>query len=125
MNRRFLALVIGSALLIGAMLPLPTMAKAPDGVFTKGGVFVVQMAGLPVVAYDGRVAGFKATKAGHGQKIDPTSAKVQKYADFLAAKQNAKLNSVGGGKKLYNYVYSFNGFAARLSAKKARLIRKS
>jgi subtilisin family serine protease len=119
MNRRFLGLAIGSALLIGATLPLPTMAKAPDSVFTKGGIFIVQLVDAPVVAYQGGKAGLAATAPAKGQKINPNSLKVSKYAEFLTKRQNAELRAAGGGRKLYSYVYSFNGFAAKLSAREA------
>ena len=121
MNRRLLALV-GTGLLLGAMLPLSVSAKAPDQTFTKGGVFIVQLADAPVVAYKGGKAGLKATAPAKGEKINPNSAKVTKYADFLRSRQDAELAAVGGGKKLASYVYSFNGFAARLSAKKANAL---
>jgi subtilisin family serine protease len=121
MNRRFFA-IVGSALLIAAMAPLSAMAKAPDGAFTKGGVFIVQLADAPVVAYEGGKAGLKATAPRKGQKIDPNSAKVVKYANYLRSRQAAALAAVGGGKQLASYVYSFNGFAARLSARKANAL---
>ena len=56
MNRRFLAL-LGSALLVSALIPASVAAKAPSatGPFTEGGIYVVQMADLPVVAYTGGV----------------------------------------------------------------------
>ena len=52
MNRRVLAL-LGSGLLLAAMLPASVSAKAPAaGQFTQDGNYIVQMADEPVVAYD-------------------------------------------------------------------------
>ena len=75
MNRRFLAL-LGSALLVSALVPASVAAKAPADQFTKGGNFIVQMSDPPVVAYKGGTKGLKATAPAAGQKIDPLSAKV-------------------------------------------------
>ena len=111
MNRRVLAL-LGSALLVSALVPSSVAAKAPADQFTKGGNFIVQMADPPVVAYKGGIKGMKATAPEAGQKIDPLSAKVVAYAEYLKGKQAAALKATGG-KKLYNYVYAYNGFAAK------------
>ena len=62
-----------------------------------------------------RRSGYPATKPAKGQKIDPNSPEVVKYVAYLDAQHDAALNSVGGGRKLYNYRYSFNGFAAELA----------
>jgi len=81
--------------------------------------YIVQTALEPVVAYDGGTAGLAATKPAKGEKIDPTSAKVVKYADYLALRHNGLLDKVGGGDKLYDYFYSYDGFAARLTDEQA------
>ncbi|MCJ7711817.1 MAG: S8 family peptidase, partial [Chloroflexi bacterium] len=118
MNRRVLAL-LGSGLLLAAMLPGPVAANAPAaGQFSKGGNFIVQMADEPVVAYKGGAKGLKATAPKAGQKIDPFSGSVVAYTDYLKGKQAAALKATGG-KTLYNYVYAYNGFAARLTAAQA------
>ena len=65
--------------------------------------YIVRMADAPVVAYDGGVAGLQATRPGKGQKINPNSAAVTRYAAYLDGKHNAALASVGGGNKLYSY----------------------
>ncbi len=117
MNRRFLAL-LGSALLVSALVPASVAAKAPADQFTKGGNFIVQMSDPPVVAYTGGTKGMKATAPAAGQKIDPLSAKVVTYAGHLKDKQAAALKATGG-KSLYNYVYAYNGFAATMTAAQA------
>ncbi len=117
MNRRFLAL-LGSALLVSALVPASVSAKAPADQFTKGGNFIVQMSDPPVVAYRGGTKGLKATAPKPGEKIDPLSAKVVEYAKFLKGEQAAALDATGG-KKVYNYVYAYNGFAATMTAAQA------
>jgi subtilisin family serine protease len=83
------------------------------------GVYIVQMTGAPVVAYQGDVKGYKATAPKNGQKVDPNDGDVQAYVGYLNGKHDEALGKVGGGQKLYDYVYSFNGFAAQLSFEQA------
>ena len=85
---------------------------------SPNGVYIVQMINDPVVAYQGDIPGLKATKPNKGEKINPNSADVVKYAAFLIAKHDEAL-SKAGGKKLYDYVYSYNGFAAQLNLQQA------
>ena len=77
------------------------------------------MSGAPVVAYEGGVNGYRATKPNKGQKIDPTDPNVVRYVGYLSSKHDQALNGVGGGRKLYGYYYSFNGFAAQLTPDQA------
>jgi subtilisin family serine protease len=77
--------------------------------------YIVQLRLDPVVAYDGGVAGLPATKPGKGKKINPAASNVEKYSDHLRARHANVLAAVGGGQKLYDYVYTYNGFAARLT----------
>ncbi len=93
----------------------PSAAKAAGN-----GAYIVRLADEPVVAYKGGVAGHAATKPNKGQKIDPNAPSVVKYMGYLAARQDAALASVGGGKKLHNYGYAFNGFAATLTDAQAQ-----
>lgn len=90
---------------------------------TSSSVYIVQMKGNPVISYDGEVAGYKATKPGKGQKINPKSSHVKKYAAYLETKQNRAIGSVGAD-KVYNYRYSLNGFAARMTEAEAKALRK-
>ncbi len=115
MNRRLLAL-LGSVLLLAALFPTSALAKwSADKGFTKDGIYIVQMAGDPVVAYRGDIKGLKATRPKPGQKIDPLSTDVVAYVKFLTTKHD-KVLAATGGKKVYDYVYSYNGFAANLTA---------
>ncbi len=118
MNRRIPAL-LGGALLLASLIPGPVIA-APGvkGPFTDGGNFIVQMADEPVVAYTGGVKGLRATAPAAGAKIDPHSPAVVAYVGYLNGKHLGVLNNVGGT-KLYDYTYSFNGFAAQLTAAQA------
>src|SRR5215207_3159414 len=85
---------------------------------SSNGVYIVQMINDPVVAYTGDIRGLRATKPRAGQKIDPNSSAVVTYVSYLDAKHNEALGKVGG-QKIYDYHYSFNGFAAKLSVDQA------
>ncbi|HEY3474976.1 MAG TPA: S8 family serine peptidase, partial [Anaerolineales bacterium] len=82
------------------------------------GVYIVQMINDPVVAYQGDVPGYRATKPARGQKINPNSSDVTKYVGYLKGKHDEALRRVGG-QKLYDYVYSYNGFAAKMTVEQA------
>lgn len=90
-------------------------AKAP-----KNNAYIVQLAEQPVTAYTGGIAGYAATKPRKGQKVNPNDPQVARYMGYLATRQDSLLGAAGGGKKLYNYGYVFNGFAAELSEAQAQ-----
>jgi subtilisin family serine protease len=91
-----------------------------------GNSYIVRLAEAPAVAYEGGIAGLKATAPSKkGEKIDPTSPDVVKYAAYLDSRHDAVLSSVGGAKKLYDYRYSLNGFAAKLSASQAETLKSN
>jgi subtilisin family serine protease len=81
--------------------------------------YIVRMIDAPAVAYTGGIAGLQATKPAKGEKIDPDSTKVRRYVDHLNGRHAAALQKVGGAQKVYDYAYSFNGFAAKLTRAQA------
>jgi hypothetical protein len=89
---------------------------------SENGVYIVRLGDLPAVAYDGGVAGYAATRPARGQKIDPLNADVTKYVGYLKDKHDKALANVAGAKKLYDYSFSVNGFAAKLSLADARAL---
>jgi subtilisin family serine protease len=116
------------ALLLALPLAVPPALSAPDAqppgqAKRESKIYIVQMADPPVVAFTGGVAGLRATKPSRGQKIDPNSPQVVRYVEFLTAKHDDALLRVGGARKVYSYKYSFNGFAAELSAAQAEALR--
>jgi subtilisin family serine protease len=88
------------------------------------GVYIVQMKAAPAVAYTGDISGYNATKPQQGQKIDPLAATTLSYVGYLKGKHDEALQKVRGGAKIYDYTYSFNGFAAKLTEKQAAALRK-
>lgn len=85
---------------------------------SPNGMYVVQMADMPVVAYEGNIRGLKATAPKNGQKVDPNASDVVSYVSYLTSKHDQALAKVDG-RKVYDYTFSFNGFAARLSVEQA------
>lgn len=89
-------------------------------------IYIVFMDENPVVAYEGDIPAFVATKPGKGKKINPKSAHVKKYAKRLKESHDAALKAVGAdlGDKVYDYIYALNGFAAKLTAARANALAK-
>ena len=115
-----------SVVLVIVVLTATTLFAGGNQAFASGAaadknssnIYIVRMADEPVVAYNGSVRGYRATAPGQGKKIDPTSTAVVQYAGYLDARHDAAL-AQAGGRKLYDYHYSFNGFAAELDAAQA------
>jgi subtilisin family serine protease len=78
------------------------------------------------VSYEGSIAGLPATKPGKGQKINPNSAHVRKYVDFLEKRHNDTLQAAGASSSdaIYNYTVALNGFAALLTPEEAENVSK-
>jgi hypothetical protein len=66
-------------------------SKADPVTEYKDGVYIVQMIDDPVVAYEGGIPGLNATKPGKGQKINPNSGKVKRYANHLKSQHDKAL----------------------------------
>ena len=122
MRSKSLLVFVALLALASVVLVVPAAVGAPAG---APGTYIVQMAQSPVVAYTGGVAGFNATKPAKGQKINPASPDVVKYVGHLKATHDVALSSVGGGQKLYDYAYTYNGFAAKLSEAQAAELEKT
>ena len=113
-------------------VPLSTAVAAPGAdaksaakqKFTNN-AYIVRLAEQPVVAYDGSIKGYKATRPRKGEKIDPNSPQVVNYKSYLESRHDQVLASVGGGQKLYSYGYVFNGFAAELTAAQAEKLAQT
>jgi subtilisin family serine protease len=121
--RRLFYLAMALVLLAGLLPAAQTGLAAPPAkkdeiAESSNGVYIVQMIDEPVVAYEGTIKGLKATAPKNGDKIDPNSPAVVNYVSFLVGKHDQALGKVGGN-KLYDYTYSFNGFAAQLSLEQA------
>ncbi len=89
-------------------------------------VYIVRMAAKPAASYKGGLSGFARTAAVSGQRYNARSGQVEAYVRQLQSQQDALLASVGASseRKIYSYVHSMNGFAARLTGIEAAKLRK-
>src|SRR4029453_18149828 len=108
-----------------AMAFVATKPTSPVGPAAPvNGVYIVQMLAAPAVSYSGDIAGYNATAPHQGRKIDPAAPDTVRYVGYLKSKHDEALQRVGGGQKVYDYGISFNGFAAKLTAKQAAALKK-
>jgi subtilisin family serine protease len=105
---------------LSTLLAPPVLAAGAGHAALRNNAYIVQLAEQPVTAYSGGVQGYAATKPRQGQKINPNDPQVARYLGYLTSRQDSMLSAVGGGKKLYNYGYVFNGFAAELTEAQAQ-----
>jgi subtilisin family serine protease len=112
------------AVLLGTFSIPAHSAPAAGGRSVQAGalVYIVQMLDDPVVAYDGGRPGFPATRPRPGEHVNPNSANVRRYQDFLNRSHADALAAVGApaaSAKFHDYAFSFNGFAAVLTPAQA------
>jgi subtilisin family serine protease len=85
-------------------------------------LYIVRMAELPVALYDGGLSSYPATRPPRGQKIDPESPNVSRYASYLDGRHTQVINRVGG-RKVYDLKFTYNGFVAELSEAQAERMK--
>ena len=91
------------------------VSRGADSTKIRSNNYIVRMSDDPVVAYKGGIPGLRATKPRKGNKIDPNSPDVIRYVAHLDSRHDGALAKAGGGRKIYDYRYSFNGFSAVLT----------
>jgi subtilisin family serine protease len=130
---------VAAAAALAAVLDAPTGLRAQDrpsasaaeaarpgrGAATRPArsnkVYVVRMLDAPVAAYDGGTQGFTRTRPQRGSKVDPDDSAVAAYAAYLSGRHDEVVARVGG-RKVYDYRYVFNGFAAELTPTQAEAL---
>lgn len=88
-----------------------------------GASYIVRLAEEPAATYEGGIAGYEATAASTGHKLNRDAANVKKYVAYLNGRHSDVAARVGAT-KFYDYAYSFNGFAAELTAAQAEALQK-
>jgi subtilisin family serine protease len=92
---------------------------------SKAKTYIVQMAADPVAGYTGDVAGLAATRPDKGKKLNPHSKPVKDYVEYLDTEHELVMQQLGAVRdKIYDYRYSFNGFAAVLTESEAEALRR-
>jgi len=126
-RRRRAAVGTLAAASVGALLisVLPGTAiaasSAHSGTAVSGytaGRYIVQLLDSPVAAYDGHIAGLRASKPAAGTKFAARSTQALAYRSYLQQRQNSVL-AIAGVHAKYSYTTVFNGFAADLTAAQA------
>jgi subtilisin family serine protease len=119
--RKTTLLVIAVALAVSSP-PVTAQRGQNQPSSARSGIYIVQMIDPPSVANAGTPA-FAATRPPRGQKIDPDSAPVVTYSQYLDRRHDEALAAVGGARKLYDYRHTLNGFAAELTAGQAEALK--
>jgi hypothetical protein len=102
----------------GAAAPLVADEPPPEEPETFSGLYIVELADPPVVAYEGGVRGLRPTRPAAGEKVDAEDPAVAAYVGHLERAQRAKVSRVGA-QRVHGYAYSYNGFSARLTPAQA------
>lgn len=134
MSRKFfnmLSLLLVLAVAMAAVAPAaaqPRRDSSSDGQGEEvqesaNGVYIVQMIHAPAVAYEGDIQGLAKTKPNDGEKLDSSNPDVQDYVNHLEGEHDEAIQQ-SGGEKLYDYGYTFNGFAAQLTVQQANKLLK-
>ncbi len=86
--------------------------------------YIVQMRADPVAGYEGGVQGLAATRPAPGDKIRTNSQPVREYVEYLDRQHEQVIQEIGALRsKIYDYRYSFNGFAAVLTQGEAEALK--
>ncbi|MGI5423886.1 S8 family serine peptidase [Streptomyces sp. CA-179760] len=117
-----LAPLLAGALAVVAAIA-PTSAADPNSARIHGsygnGTYIVKLTDPPVAAYEGGLPRLKRTEPAAGERLDAGSATVEKYVAHLDDRRERVLDAVPGVETLYDYSYTFSGFAAELTGRQA------
>jgi hypothetical protein len=116
-------------LILAMALSVSTLASAKENAsaLARGDAksYIVVMMDDPIVAYQGQITGYEATRPGKGQKVNPNSAKVRKYEMFLKKRHNDSLAAAGvpATAKVHNYTFALNGYSAILTEDEVKALK--
>jgi hypothetical protein len=112
---------LGAFAVLAALILSVSAASGAAG--TEKQLYIVRMLEKPVAGYEGGTAGMPATKPAKGKKINDEDPNVVRYASYLDGKHAAVAKKVGA-KKVYDYRFALNGFAAELTDGQAKALAK-
>ena len=87
--------------------------------------YIVQMSDAPAATYTGAVTGLPATAATGGARFSANAPQVRAYVNYLDAKRNNALATLGNVRVLHRYNVTFNGFAAKMTEAQAKALKTS
>lgn len=125
MKRRLLNLILILALALSAVSSVLAQDSQAPAAKNDARSYIVVMEQDPIIAYDGDIGGYAATKPAEGKKVNPNSAHVRKYEKFLEKNHNASLAAAGvdASAKVNEYTYALNGYSAILTEAEAKSIK--
>ena len=119
----YVMLILALALSVSAS----ASAQNNDSPLAKGNAksYIVVMANDPIIAYEGDVRGYSATKPDKGEKVNPNSAKVRKYEKFLEKSHDKTLADAGvsASAKVNEYTFALNGYSAFLTEAEVKAVK--
>ncbi|MDX2548631.1 S8 family serine peptidase [Streptomyces sp. WI04-05B] len=118
-----LAPLLAGALTLMAVIAPTSTASDTNSTGGKGSygddTYIVKLADPPVAAYEGGLPRLQRTAPTAGKRLDADSATVEKYVAHLDDRRERVLDAVPGVETLYDYSYTFSGFAAELTGRQA------
>lgn len=128
LRTRTLAAVAAVATAAAGLAGLPALtganASAPSAADASTDVYIVELAAPPVAEYDGGIAGLAPTAVGRGERLNKTTPAVRDYVKYLNGKR-ADVRARVGATSLYDYNYTYAGFAAELTAAEAARLERA
>ena len=114
---------LGVLAVLGALLLTVSASGASSASERKS--YIVVMAAVPLVAYDGDIAGYPATKPDAGATVNTTSTAARKYTQLLHSQHNESLADAGvaPAEKVNDYSVALNGYSAIMTEQQAASIR--
>ncbi|GAA3201432.1 S8 family serine peptidase [Microbacterium terregens] len=91
---------------------------APVPIESATGSYIVVLDEAPAATYEGGVPGLAPTMPGDGEKLDPHSAEVRRYAAFLEERQ-ADVAAEAGVEPAATYMITLNGFSVIMAPEQA------
>ena len=113
-------------LVLSLSLATPALAQESGRANSNAKSYIVVLTDKPIVAYDGGIAGYEATKPAKGNKVNPNSAHVKKYEKLLELKHDQSLQDVGGSAdaSIHDFAFALNGYSAFLTQEQVDALKQ-
>jgi subtilisin family serine protease len=125
MRKRFFSLLMVFVIALSLTTPALAQNNGRSLADSDAKSYIVVMSQASIVAYDGGVDGFEATKPAKGDKVNPQSAPVRKYEKFLESEHAKSLQDAGisTDAKVHDFTFALNGYSAVLTQDQADSIK--
>ncbi len=125
MKRKFFNIFIILAITLTTVTSVFAQDSQAPAVKDEARSFIVVMRNDPLIAYEGEIGQFSATKPDLGEKINLNSSQVQAYQTFLEKTHEASLAAAGvdASAKVNTYTVALNGYSAILTEAEAKAIK--